>query len=370
MKIIKGIFKTLLAIVIIIILAIIILFAVNSYTSPVREAGRDFKRTVRSYRNDEVEDMEDVYERIAALQKHYNSTTHSKMQGGEKLKVTPQHIKTMFGEPDAMHNDVDRGHGKTNIYQYQYGAETLNLHEDWEGVKEFILEDYSGEFYTPEELDNLFFEAIEFHQTNYEKVEDEFKLLPEAEISSFTGSEEPTRKIWQGGWHTWPFDHERYYDDGKGDMSPEEFLMLRVVEDDEENKSLDWLYRRYGDAYDEINTPEEVEEKRGIWNDWRLYFKEIEDEDLNSNVTVQDLTDDYGDITRLTYDFRTGTLEVNWLVLEQDESALEINANILMLVDNVPTKKEDLFGLEVKSVGADTLYKNASILTTDDFMGQ
>lgn len=369
-KMLKGFFILVLVVIAVLVLIITLFFGWNSYTSPVREAGREYNRTVRSYRNDEIESMNDVYERLAFLEKHYNSPTHSKMQGGEKTKVIPKDMITLFGEPDAVYNDVDKGYGKTNIYQYKYGAETLNLHEDWDGVNEFILEDYSGEVYQPNEMDNFFFEAIKYHQSNFERVDDDFELIPETDIPSFTADNEPTRTIRQGGWYTWSQLHEHYFDDGQAEMSPEEFVLLRIVEDDEENHVLDWMYRRYRDAYVEITDQEEVDEKISSWNEWNMYFEKIKDEELSDIVTVQDLADDYGDITRLNYNFRTGVLEVNWLVMGGNQMPLEINANIPMSANNVPTQKEDIYALQVDSVGSDRLFSDASILRTEDFIGQ
>lgn len=370
MNVLKWILKAIATVIVLVILAIILFFAINSYTSPVREAARDFKRVVRSYKNDAVENMDDVYERIAALDKHYGSTTHSKMQGGDKLIVTPEHIETMFGEPNAVLKDVESGRGKVDVYQYQYGRATLNFHDDWEGIGEYIFEDYSNELYTSEEMDKILIRTIAHHQANYEKVDHEFKWMSETELASITDENEPTRKIQHGGWHTWDFDHEQYFDDGEGKMAPEEFVMLRVIEDDEENKVVDWLHRRYDEAFDKKYTREEMEAKRSVWNEWRLYFKEIEEEGLEHTVTVQDLVDDFGELSHINYDFQWGTLEVNWVALKEDGTALEINATIPMTEENVPTRKDDLYNLRVKSIGSDTLYKNSNILTTDDFIGQ
>ncbi len=71
-KILKGFFILVLVVIAVLVLIITLFFGWNSYTSPVREAGREYNRTVRSYRNDEIESMNDVYERLAFLEKHYN----------------------------------------------------------------------------------------------------------------------------------------------------------------------------------------------------------------------------------------------------------------------------------------------------------
>lgn len=371
MELVKGFLKILFALIGLLILGVVIFFFMNSYTSPVREAGREFKQKVRSYRNDEVENMEDVYERMDVLQDHYNSQTHSKMQGGEKTQVMSSHIETMFGEPDAVHEDVEKGYGAISIYQYKYGAETLNFHEDWSGgIEEFIFEDYSDELYEAEEMDDLFFNAIQVHQANYEKVDDEYEPFPENDISSFTTEKKPTRKISQGGWFTWPRDYELYFDDGAAELSPEEFLLLQISMDDEENSRLEVTYRRYRGSFVEATDPDEIEEKIGLWNDLNRQINKIEKEELDEVITVQDIADDFGEITHLTYNFRTGVLEVNWMVLEPDEMPFKVSGLIPITEDIPPTTKADIYDLQVQSVQSDHLFTDASIVRTDDFIGQ
>ena len=54
MKIFKGCFMGLIAVVGIIVFLLVIFFTWNSYTSPVNEAGREYKKTMESYEGSEI----------------------------------------------------------------------------------------------------------------------------------------------------------------------------------------------------------------------------------------------------------------------------------------------------------------------------
>ena len=134
--------KVILGIIGILILLVILFFFWLSYTSPVNEAGRDFKRNVRSYRNEEIETMDGVYERLEVLDNHFHSATFDKVQGREKTKVNISHIITLFGEPHEVLKDVDLPNIET-VYRYNYEAITLNFHERFGSITEFVIEDFS-----------------------------------------------------------------------------------------------------------------------------------------------------------------------------------------------------------------------------------
>lgn len=124
----KGGFLFILVTVGIFVLGGILFFVWLSYTSPVNEAGREYAKNVRSYKNVEIETMDDVFERLEVLDSHFHSTTFPKVQGGEKREVTLSDIKTLFGEPNQTIEDVDMNEADT-VYQYHYGDITLNFHE-------------------------------------------------------------------------------------------------------------------------------------------------------------------------------------------------------------------------------------------------
>ena len=83
------IFKGCLTILGIFVILLIIFFTWNSYTSPVNEAGRDYRKIMKSYEGTKIQSMDDVFERMDVLETHYNSPVFSKMQGGDKVEVTP-----------------------------------------------------------------------------------------------------------------------------------------------------------------------------------------------------------------------------------------------------------------------------------------
>ena len=136
----------------ILILLVALFFFWLSYSSPVNEAGRDFNRTVRSYRNEEIETMDGVYERLEVLDNHFHSATFDKVQGREKTKVNISHIITLFGEPHEVLKDVDLPNIET-VYRYNYEAITLNFHERFRSITEFVIHDFNEKFYEEELLD-------------------------------------------------------------------------------------------------------------------------------------------------------------------------------------------------------------------------
>ena len=348
--------------------AIVFLFSYNSYTSPVRKAGRDYRSEVKAYRNKDIESIEDVYERMDLLRKHFNSPTHSKMQGGEKTEITIQDIETMFGEADEVIEDVNIDYTE-NVYQYKYEEKTLNIHERWREVEEYVFEDYSGERYHPQTLDVLFFKAVKVHQTDYKNDEAEFESFPETDISEFITDKDPTREISQSGWFVWPMENEKYFDDGNAKYSPEEFLMLEIRKNDQETNELTWMKRRYRDSFVKT-TEEETDKRRSKLNEWSMRFKQIEDENLDEIVTVEDLSNDFGEMTQLTYNFRDGVFTVHWIIFNENTMDLQVNGDIAVSADNIPTTIEEMNQLEVIEISSDQLSNSSTIVEANGFIGR
>lgn len=141
-KYLKRILKIIGAIVGIFVLLVGIFFWYLSYSSPVNEAGRTFKKSVRSYRNDNLETVDDMYERLGVIHSHFNSPTHNKVQGGEKQTITHLDIETLFGTSHEVIEEVKLSNADT-VYQYNYEDLTLNFHEKRGVIDEYVLEDFT-----------------------------------------------------------------------------------------------------------------------------------------------------------------------------------------------------------------------------------
>src|SRR5699024_12367845 len=76
-----------LAIVGILSLGTILFFTLVSYTSPVNEAGREYKERIKSYQYDEIEKIDDVFERDEVLNAPFSSPSFNQMQGGRQTEV-------------------------------------------------------------------------------------------------------------------------------------------------------------------------------------------------------------------------------------------------------------------------------------------
>ena len=364
----KGCFIGVVAVIGFLIVAVVFFFAMNNYSSPVREAGRNYRSEIKSFENEPIDSMDDVYERMEFLRNHYHSPTHSKMQGGTKTKVTLDDINTLFGEADKMIEDVTIEY-TDNVYQYKYGEETLNIHERWDEVEEYVFENFSGEIYNSQELDDLFFKTVKVHQTNYKIEVDKYKSMPEKQISELISNQEPTREVRQAGWYQWSKDHAKYFDDGKATYSPEEYFLMVIDGNDDEMKELDWVERRYREAFKEIS-PEELAEKRSILNNWSILFEDIEEGESDDIVRVQDLSNDFGELTQLTYNPDDGALNVSWVLMDGEQTPFQISGQINITERNIPMSKEELLQAEVVEISKKSLYGTTIIVHSNGFIGQ
>lgn len=198
MKRLESCFFTVAAVLLIIVLSIFLFFKRFEYTSPVNEAGREYHKNIETYQNKDIETIEDVYERLEVLNSHFDSPTFDKMQGGELVEITPSDIEILFGKPDRIHENIEMSFAHT-VYQYDYENLTINFHEDYRGISEYVIEDYHATFYTTEDLDRLFFGAIKNQQKEFDQINDELEpiTLEKATEGIMDGS--PTREIMDNG---------------------------------------------------------------------------------------------------------------------------------------------------------------------------
>jgi hypothetical protein len=348
----------------IVVLGVILFFGWLNFTSPVNEAGREYGKNVRSYNNEEIKTMDHVFERLEVLDSHFNSATFNKVQGGEKREVTLSDIKTLFGEPDQAIEDVDL-YSATTVYQYQYQDTTLNFHEDFSGIEEYVLENFTEVLYDGTALDRLLIDTMINHQSQYNKMNEEFELLSEENISELISNQIPTRIVRQSGWHTWRSNLQYYFDDGSGDHAPEEYLLLQLTEDEDNATELHIMERGYKDSYLEKDTREEVERKEEALY---RFMDERESSDSNENYLVEDFSREFGDIARIVYNFRDGTLWVSWLIKDEEDTT-EIIATIPIIDADEISDIHDLAGLEAVDFEFQLLFGSERALNKNDFIG-
>lgn len=351
----------------ILVLGVILFFAWFKYTSPVNEAGREYRRNIKSYQNVEIETMDDVFERLEMLDGHFNSSTFNKVQGGEKREVTFSDIETLFGQPDQMVEDVDMNNIDT-VYQYYYDDMTLNIHQYFRNIDEYIIEDFEGTFYDAQSLDQLFIDTVINHQSQYTKKNDEFEPIKEENVSQLMNSKTPTRKIRHSGWHDWVLNLQYYFDDGNVDYSPKEFLSFLFEDEIDEEAKLRIMERRYNEDYLEKDTQEEVEKKKEALFKFTEIFEEKEANNSDEKITIEDFSNEFGDIIRMLYDFREGTITVSWLIIEDDKSE-EIKATVPIVDINSISDIKDLTDLEIIDFDSQFLYRSDRTLDIYEFIG-
>lgn len=371
-SVIKGILKGCLTAILVgiglIILLVVFFFSWASYTSPVNKAGRDYRETLKSYEGTEIQSIEDVYERIHALDTHYNSPTFSKMQGGDKVEVTPEDIETLFGTPDQVITDVDVSFMDT-VYQYYYDDFVLNLHEDYEGIETFVTEKYSGALYEEQDLTELFFEIIGKHQAERISNLETAVKLPIEEMWPLIGENLPTREVYKNGWSTRYQNHFFYFDDGKGKYAPEEYLNLQL-QSEKDTTELQFMERRFNESFLTLDTKEEAEAKHGAYSKYKEFVgaknsgKEVEP------IYFRELAEDFGDIAKLHYRFRNGEVWVSWLILQEDGKSMEIRGEVRLTKETIPEDISDIMHLEIRTVTTIMIHDLAKFRQTADFLGQ
>jgi hypothetical protein len=359
-KILKTILKVILVLIGMVVVGLGLLTFLMSYTSPVNEAGREYTANVKSYRNSEIKTIEDVYERLEVLKTHYNSTTFDKVQGGDRTEVTLSDIETMFGDPQQIHEEMDMSVADT-VYQYHYDDITLNIHKEYFGVEEYVLEDFTGVLYEAQMLDQLFMELL---QEDEESSNEAFKLVSEKDwLSSIDYT--PTRETQQYGWVSRLPGPRYYFDVGGAEHSPEEYLLVQFEENMEGNTELIIMERRYHEVYSEKETEEEIEQKEVA----RTEFMNLFDDEMEETILVEDLMNVFGDIAMLYYDFRYDTLEISWIILGNDEWTEEIKGEVPITTSNKPSSLNDLKKLEVENLKSTYLYEDNRKISTDEFIG-
>lgn len=336
-----------------------------NYNSPVNKAGRAYRDEVKSYRNDEIETIDDVYERLDVIDAHFHSTTFDKMSDADKREVTRSDMETLFGDPHEVVEDVDMYNADT-VYQYTYDDITINFHERFRTIDEFVVEDYTEAFYDAGTLEELFIESIRNQHAHYEKTDEAFEPITEEKVAELILDETPTRTVQQSGWTTWRLNRRDYFDDGSGDYSPTEFLAFKFDTDDE--TTLFSMQRRYQEPFLKKDTPEEYAQKRKALNAFpSIWDKEAWDQ-LEEKPTIAEFTDAFGEAAHIHYIFPRGNILMSW-VMYDGEFHKEVTATAPIADIGRLAAIEDLQELEVIEIREDLLSITDSVLHADAFIG-
>lgn len=367
---ILKIFKGCLSILGIFVVLLIIFFTWNSYTSPVNEAGRDYKKVIKSYEGTEIQSMDDVFERMDVLEKHYNSPVFSKMQGGDKVEVTPEDMETLFGVPDNVITGVDVPFMDT-VNQYYYDDFILNFHQDGDSIEAFVREDYSGVLYEEPELTELYFDFINRHLSEGIPNSEKGEMLLIDEMWTLIGDNIPTREVYESGWDT-GFQNQRFYfDDGQGKNAPAEYLNLELQAEGDTTE-LQFMERRFNEPFLTLDTKEEAKAKQEAYLKYKEFVRAKNYEESSAPIYFRELAEDFGDIAKLHYRFRNSEVWVSWLILPEDGEATEIRGEVRLTEETIPENITDIMNLEIRAVNKfDVNNPNVEdFRVTADFIGQ
>lgn len=352
------------AIVIFLALGVALFFFWLSYSSPVNEAGRAFRKNVNAYQRAEIESMDDVYERLDVLESHFNSTTFDKMQGGEPKEVTRSDIEKLFKTPHEVFEEVEMSEADT-VYQYSYDELTLNFHQRFQTIDEMVVEQFNETFYDASTLNQLFIDTIANHQSQYTKFNEHFELICEAEVPQLIENKTPTRSIKQSGWYPWSFNREVYFDNGSGEYSPTEYLALQFKAEDATELYL--MERRFQAAYEELDTQVEVEKKNEALYSFSDFYEQTESDNEGEKLKVEDFSNAFGEIGRIIYDFRRGVLGVSWLI-NDGEYPEEIMAIVPVPAAENLSEISDLAELEITEFSTHQIFTWDRAFNNDRFI--
>lgn len=365
MKLVKGC----LTVFGVLVILLIVFFMWNNYTSPVNEAGREFRRVMKTYKSTEIQSMDDVYERMFVLETHYNSPVFSKMQGGEREEVTQQDMELLFGSPNRVITDVDIPQIDT-VYQYDYDDFVLNFHQNDDNIEAFVREDYSSVLYEEEELTALYFDIIQKHLAEGFPNTADIEQFSLEDMWPLIEGSTPTREVYKSGWDIGFQNHIFYFDNGQGENSPEEYLMLEL-QAEEEFTELQFMERRFNDPFLTLDTKEEVEEKREALLKYDEFERAKKAGEEVAPIYFREMAVDFGEIAKLHYRFRNGEIWISWLILQEDE-AMEVRGEVKLTEDTIPEDISDIMELEIQQVNTFNVSNSQveDFRITADFIGQ
>lgn len=245
------------------------------------------------------------------------------------------------------------------IYQYDYVNLTLNFHGNHSTIEEYVLEDYSEQLYNEAELVQLFIDAINHaHSMDGEK-----ESYTDDSYVTLVNNHVPSRIIHQNGWSPLPYTYQQYFDTGVAELAPEEYVLFKFKETDQ-GHYLHYMERRYADSIGFGDADSVVAAKKEAMLEFRQGLSEVTSE---NTLIVNDLLQAFGSMARIAYDFRTASLQLSWLIQEEDQID-ELIATIPINESTQLNSIKDLNQLEVTEFYFNYLSLNDPFMRRDDLI--
>lgn len=302
--------------VLVLILGVFILFQWFLYSSPVEEAGRVFRARVEEYKGQPITTRAEFEERLNIVDDHFDSPTFDKMRGGTKRPVKVSDIEKLFGPADVTHTNNPL-HYVNKVHQYHIQGVTLNFHEGYGEIREFVVEDYTGTLYDEEALDQLFLETVQLFNGYYNEaraIEDSRMEIEEGD--PYFIDAEPTRIVYH---NTWNYDATitHYYDDGLAEFSPEEYLSFNYESYLTDQIYLNNISRRRREGFELDESIAFYEDKLDSVRDFSGYLEEEvepsrQEEVAQRTVPLGEIVEELGDYAQVNYHAYRNELMFYW----------------------------------------------------------
>lgn len=352
-------------VVLILALGVVGLVMWYQYSSPVLEAGREFNNYVNQYHGEPVNTRAELEERLNILNDHYDSPTFDKMRGGERTDVRLSDIEKLFGAADITYTDEPLDSIRV-VHQYHVEDLTLNIHEGYGQISEFITEEYSGTLYDQEALDQLFLQAVHQYDILYERSLDNGRqMIPIEDGPAQFVDSEPTRSIYHNTWNR-DSTYTYYYDDGLAEFSPEEYLAFTYEDTINGEMHITSFERRYRDGFEFDESDAIYEEKLDKAYELREYLEvednpDLEEEPEQVTIPLGELVEEFGDYAVIWHGPHNNELRFLWYLPDGD------NFRAIDARGEANASMSDLFEVEIGRLGirlaSDTPFE------TEDFIG-
>lgn len=325
-------------------------------------ASREYQQAVKFFNSTEITGKDDLLDRFDIVNTYFEDANTSNLYNGNKIDITSDQMVTLFNEPGETIAPVDLAQGDT-VYQYQIDNTTLNFHAKDDIIEAVYLEEVSGVKYDSQQLDAIFLSAV----NNNLKESSQATNYTQDDYSGLVDGADPTRKVYQNGWHYPYFNNQFYYDDNQSSYSPEEYVLLNFKTSDNANH-LESMYRRYRQPFTQLDSQTDNAENEAKWT--RL-LEEFNIENIkNNDYYIKDLEELLGDIYQLRYDFKSQELTVSWYFSQEGNRTNEVRA-IVAINENTPLEsKAHLSSLKITYLDTPARQSSYSHITSNSYIAR
>lgn len=347
-------------------------FILISNYDPNVAANTTYLENLKSYESqaDKPSTIDDVLERLTVIDDYFNEGSGNSASSDTLTNISYDHIQTLFGEPDQTIPAEAKSY-EDAVYRYFYDNQALTFYQDYSSIDQYVFENFLGNSYEESELDELFFELVQFaHQSDKSQT----SILLD-EYPAIIDNKQPSRLIQQNGWAYTNYRNKLlHYFDGEGALTaPEDYLVIHfwILSGNTQIRTID---RRYAQVIENLDQDDEnankIEETlKHIKLQLSNESNRTDDEEFNEFLDDLDMAQDYsesdtiqlgllvesfGPIAYLHYSYKLSNIEVSWAY--HDGNALnKITAKVSLDAEVDLRELEDLYELSVSQIESSLL---------------